>query len=35
MKKVLAAFAAIYLFLAATLFINIKPAAQKSKEVSA
>ena len=33
MKKVLAAFAAIYLFLAATLFINIKPAAQKSKEV--
>lgn len=33
MKKVLAAFAAIYLFLAAALFINIKPAAQKSKEV--
>ena len=33
MKKVLAAFAAIYLFLAADLFINIKPAAQKSKEV--
>lgn len=33
MKKVLAAFAAIYFFLAAALFINIKPAAQKSKEV--
>ncbi|MFV4926851.1 tryptophan ABC transporter substrate-binding protein [Lactobacillus delbrueckii subsp. allosunkii] len=33
MKKVLAAFAAIYLFLAAALFINIKPAAQKNKEV--
>lgn len=33
MKKVLAAFAAIYLFLAAALFINIKPAVQKSKEV--
>lgn len=33
MKKVLAAFAAIYLFLAVALFINIKPAAQKSKEV--
>lgn len=33
MKKVLAAFAAIYLFLAAALFINIKPADQKSKEV--
>lgn len=33
MKKVLAAFAAIYLFLAAALFINIKSAAQKSKEV--
>lgn len=33
MRKVLAAFAAIYLFLAAALFINIKPAAQKSKEV--
>lgn len=33
MKKVLAAFAAIYLFLAAALFIDIKPAAQKSKEV--
>lgn len=33
MKKVLAAFAAMYLFLAAALFINIKPAAQKSKEV--
>lgn len=33
MKKVLVAFAAIYLFLAAALFINIKPAAQKSKEV--
>lgn len=33
MKKVLAAFAAIYLFLAAVLFINIKPAAQKSREV--
>lgn len=33
MKKVLAAFAAIYLFLATALFINIKPAAQKSKEV--
>ncbi|GHN24084.1 ABC transporter substrate-binding protein [Lactobacillus delbrueckii] len=33
MKKVLAAFAAIYLFLAAALFINIKPATQKSKEV--
>lgn len=33
MKKVLAAFAAIYLFLAAALFVNIKPAAQKSKEV--
>lgn len=33
MKKVFAAFAAIYLFLAAALFINIKPAAQKSKEV--
>ncbi len=33
MKKVLAAFAAIYLFLAAALFINIEPAAQKSKEV--
>lgn len=33
MKKVLAAFAAIYLFLAAALFINNKPAAQKSKEV--
>lgn len=33
MKKVLAAFAAIYLFLAAALFINIKPASQKSKEV--
>ncbi|TXG08209.1 tryptophan ABC transporter substrate-binding protein [Lactobacillus delbrueckii] len=33
MKKVLAAFAAIYLFLSVALFINIKPAAQKSKEV--
>lgn len=33
MKKVLAAFAAIYFFLAVALFINIKPAAQKSKEV--
>lgn len=33
MKKVLAAFAAIYLFLAVALFINIKPAAQKNKEV--
>lgn len=33
MKKVLAAFAAIYLFLAVALFVNIKPAAQKSKEV--
>ncbi len=33
MKKVLVAFAVIYLFLAAALFINIKPAAQKSKEV--